>query len=85
MVIERKQYNVGMTEGELGAVERAVVGVQGGTAIRVAALSWARAMERVTCDPVRERVIENVESAMGSGSAIISPITGRQDGREGAA
>ena len=65
MVIERKQYNVGMTEGELGAVERAVVGVQGGTAIRVAALSWARAMARVPCDPVRARVIENVESAIG--------------------
>ena len=79
MVIERKQYNVGMTEGELGAVERAVVGVQGGTAIRVAALSWARAMERVTCDPVRERVVEQVKSAM------VSPITERQDGREGAA
>ena len=60
MVIERKQYNVGMTEGELGAVERAVVGVQGGTAIRVAALSWARAMERVTCDPVQEVVKGNV-------------------------
>ena len=60
MVIERKQYNVGMTEGELGAVERAVVGVQGGTAIRVAALSWARAMERVTCDPVADAVNGNV-------------------------
>lgn len=60
MVIERKQYNVGMTEGELGAVERAVVGVQGGTAIRVAALSWARAMERVTCDPVADAVKGNV-------------------------
>lgn len=79
MIIERKQYNVGMTEGELSAVERAVVGVQGGTAIRVAALSWARAMERVTCDPVRERVVESVKSAM------VSPIAERQDGREGVA
>ena len=83
MVIDRKQYNVGMTEGELGAVERAVVGVQGGTAIRVAALSWARAMERVTCDPVRERVVGGVRSARES--AMVSPITERQDGREGAA
>lgn len=77
MVIERKQYNVGMTEGELGAVERAVVGVQGGTAIRVAALSWARAMERVTCDPVQDRVIEQVKSAM------VSPITERGDAEGG--
>jgi len=79
MVIDRKQYNVGMTSDELGAVERAVVGVNGGVAIRVAALSWARAMERVTCDPVRERVVEQVKSAM------VSPIAERQDGREGAA
>lgn len=79
MVIDRKQYNVGMTADELGAVERAVVGVNGGVAIRVAALSWARAMERVTCDPVRERVVEQVKSAM------VSPIAERQDGREGAA
>ena len=79
MVIDRKQYNVGMTADELGAVERAVVGVQGGVAIRVAALSWARAMERVTCDPVRERVIDGVISARESA------IAERQDGREGAA
>lgn len=67
MVIERKQYNVGMTEGELGAVERAVVGVQGGTAIRVAALSWARAMERVTCDPVADAVKGNVAEVAKEG------------------
>ena len=67
MTIERKQYNVGMTEGELGAVERVVVGVKGGTAIRVAALSWVRAMERMMCDPVRERVRDNVVDAAASG------------------
>ena len=67
MVIERKQYNVGMTDGEIGAVERSVVGVQGGTAIRVAALSWARAMERVTCDPVADVVKGNVAEVAKEG------------------
>ena len=67
MVIERKQYNVGMTDCELGAVERAVVGVRGGTAIRVAALSWARAMERVTCDPVADAVKGNVAAVPKEG------------------
>ena len=67
MVIERKQYNVGLTDGEIGAVERSVVGVQGGTAIRVAALSWARAMERVTCDPVADAVRGNVAEVAKEG------------------
>lgn len=67
MAIERKQYNVGMTDGEIGAVERSVVGVQGGTAIRVAALSWARAMERVTCDPVADAVKGNVAEVAKEG------------------
>jgi hypothetical protein len=67
VVIERKQYNVGMTDGEIGAVERSVVGVQGGTAIRVAALSWARAMERVVCDPVAEAVKGNVAEVANDG------------------
>lgn len=67
VVIERKQYNVGMTDGEIGAVERSVVGVQGGTAIRVAALSWARAMERVTCDPVANAVKGNVAEVAKEG------------------
>ena len=67
VVIERKQYNVGMTDGEIGAVERSVVGVQGGTAIRVAALSWARAMERVTCDPVADAVKGNVAEVAKEG------------------
>lgn len=67
MVIERKQYNVGMTDGEIGAVERSVVGVHGGTAIRVAALSWARAMERVTYDPVADAVNGNVAEVAKEG------------------
>ena len=59
-VVDRKQYNVGLTDDEIKEIESAVVGVLGGVAVRVAALSWARAMQHVTFDPVRERVQESL-------------------------
>lgn len=60
MVVDRKQYNVGLTDDEIKEIESAVVGALGGVAVRVAALSWARAMQYVTFDPVRNRVQERL-------------------------
>lgn len=54
----KKQYNVRFDDEEMAAIESAVPGARSGTAVRIAAISYAR-----QCEMKRERLVEGAKEA----------------------
>ena len=54
----KKQYNVRFDDEEMAAIESAVPGARSGTAVRIAAISYAR-----QCEMKRERLVEGAKES----------------------
>ena len=62
----KRQINVMLEEDELGEIEAATPGIDGGTAVRVAALSFARGLQTVKLDAVVHAPVVQSDGAPGA-------------------
>ena len=62
----RRQINVMLEEAELGEIEKATPGIDGGVAVRVAALSFARGLQTVKLDAVVHAPVVQSDGVPGS-------------------